>query len=44
MVNLSYVGLLVGRQGMLKKLSFVVTCFYSLEKRLSLLLKQVKSK
>ena len=32
MVNLTYVVLLVGWQGMLRKFSFAVTCFYSLEK------------
>ena len=37
MVNLTYVGLLLGWKGMLRKFSFVATCFYSLEKWLSLL-------
>ena len=36
MVNLTYVGLLVGGQGMLQKYIFTVTCFYSLEKWRSL--------
>ena len=45
MVNLTCVGLRVGRQGMFKKFSFAVTCFYSLENGGVLIkLKQMMSK
>ena len=44
MVNLTYVRPLVGRQGILKKFSFAVTCFYSLGKGDFLKLKRIKNK
>ena len=43
MVNLIYVGPLLGWQEMLRKFSFAVTCFYSLEKWRSLLEIEINS-